>query len=215
MIISRGRRYIFVHMPKTGGTALTLAMEERLMKDDIVIGDTPKAKKRQNRLKEFTTPGRLWKHSSLADIDDIIPADELDDFFIVMLVRNPWDRMVSYYHWLRDQTFEHPAVDLAHELEFEDFVLHPLTESSFSNSYTDSYLTDINANIRDAHFIRLEALETDLAPFEAHLGFKLGPIAQVNVSDRNREYRGYFNDETRTRIARICTKDIERFGYRF
>ena len=43
MIISRGRRYIFVHIPKTGGTALSLALEARAMKDDIIIGDTPKA----------------------------------------------------------------------------------------------------------------------------------------------------------------------------
>ncbi|MBA4351550.1 MAG: Type II secretory pathway, pullulanase PulA, partial [Rhodobacter sp.] len=27
MILSRGRRYVFVHIPKTGGTALTLALE--------------------------------------------------------------------------------------------------------------------------------------------------------------------------------------------
>lgn len=29
MIISRGRGYIFVHIPKTGGTAMALALEDR------------------------------------------------------------------------------------------------------------------------------------------------------------------------------------------
>ena len=75
MIISRGRRYIFVHIPKTGGTALSLALETRAMKDDILIGDTPKAKRRRHRLKDVQTAGRLWKHSTLADIDG--PTDEL------------------------------------------------------------------------------------------------------------------------------------------
>ena len=51
MIISHGRQYIFVHIPKTGGTSLALALEARAMKDDILIGDTPKAKKRRQRLK--------------------------------------------------------------------------------------------------------------------------------------------------------------------
>jgi len=32
MIISPGRRFVFVHIPKTGGTALTLALEGRAMK---------------------------------------------------------------------------------------------------------------------------------------------------------------------------------------
>jgi hypothetical protein len=44
MIISNGRRYIFVHAPKTGGTSMTLALEARAKADDIIIGDTPKAK---------------------------------------------------------------------------------------------------------------------------------------------------------------------------
>ena len=43
MIISPGRGYVFVHAPKTGGTAMALALEARAMADDILIGDTPKA----------------------------------------------------------------------------------------------------------------------------------------------------------------------------
>ena len=47
MIISRGRNYIFAHIPKTGGTALAMALETRAMHDDILIGDTPKAQAAQ------------------------------------------------------------------------------------------------------------------------------------------------------------------------
>ena len=50
MIISRGRRFIFVHIPKTGGTALSLALEARAQKADILIGDTPNARARKRRL---------------------------------------------------------------------------------------------------------------------------------------------------------------------
>ena len=42
MILSPGRSYVFIHAPKTGGTALALALEARAMKDDIMLGDTPK-----------------------------------------------------------------------------------------------------------------------------------------------------------------------------
>lgn len=97
MIISRGRGYIFVHIPKTAGTALTLALEARAMKDDILIGDTPKARARRGRLTALTPAGRLWKHSTLADIEGIVTPSEMAQFCLFTLVRNPWDRAVSYY----------------------------------------------------------------------------------------------------------------------
>ena len=215
MIISSGRRYIFVHAPKTGGTALTLALEDRAMADDILIGDTPKALRRRKRLKGLTARGRLWKHATLADIDGLVDATELDAFLIFTLVRNPWDRMVSYYHWLQTQTFDHPVVWLARSLDFADFVLHASVQSSFQSAPFGSYVTDITGQERAAHFIRLEHLEQDLRPVEAHLGFALSDIPRANVSARDRDYRRYYNEITQQAVAAACAVDIARFGYEF
>lgn len=65
--------------------------------------------------------GRLWKHSTLADIAGLATPDEIAGFFTFTLVRNPWDRVVSYYHWLRGQSFAHPAVGLAKTHDFRGF----------------------------------------------------------------------------------------------
>jgi hypothetical protein len=73
VIVSPGRGYVFVHIPKTGGTSMALALEARAMKDDILIGDTPKARRRKGRLKGASTAGRLWKHSRLSDIAGLLP----------------------------------------------------------------------------------------------------------------------------------------------
>jgi hypothetical protein len=215
MIISRGRRYIFVHIPKTGGTALSLALEARAMRDDILIGDTPKAQKRRKRLKGVTAAGKLWKHSTLADIDGLVSIGELDDLFIFTLVRNPWDRMVSYYHWLRQQTFDHTAVLLARTLDFERFVMHPQTGASVTASPYGHYLRDANGQDRGDAMIRLEHLTDDIAPVETHLGFRLNDIPQVNASDRDRDYRIYYTEQTAELVAALCNDDIERFGYTF
>ena len=76
MILSRGRRYLFVHAPKTGGTAMMLALEARAMKDDLIVGDTPKARARKRRLERLAPRGRLWKHARLADLAGVVSEEE-------------------------------------------------------------------------------------------------------------------------------------------
>lgn len=215
MIISRGRRYVFVHIPKTGGTALSLALEARALKDDILIGDTPKARARARRLADLRGRGRLWKHSTLADIEGLVGPDDLAGFFILTLVRNPWDRLVSYYHWLRGQTFDHPAVGLARTHGFGAFLNHRQTVASLTAWPYGAYLRAADGQERPAHFARIEAIDADLAPFEAHLGFRLAPLPRVNESARPRDWRGAYSDADAALVARLCAEDIARFGYRF
>ncbi|RKF16579.1 Type II secretory pathway, pullulanase PulA [Roseovarius spongiae] len=214
MIISAGRNYIFVHIPKTGGTAMALALEGRAMKDDILIGDTPKAKRRRGRLKGARAAGRLWKHSTLADIDALTPRAQIARAFTFTLVRNPWDRMVSYYHWLRDQRFDHPAVRLAGQVGFADFIAHPMTEYALQSHPYAHYMTDAEGVERASAYLRIERLAEDAAPLWAHLGFTL-ELPRVNASRRDADYRHYYTDAGAERIAALCAADIARFGYRF
>ncbi len=215
MIISRGRRFIFVHIPKTGGTALSLALERRARKDDILIGDTPKARARRGRLRGVKAMGRLWKHSTLADIAGLLTDAEIESFFTTAIVRSPWDRAVSYYHWLRGQSFAHPAVGLAKSHGFSAFLNHPQTRTGFRLWPASAYLRDRHGVERASLYLRLEHLAEDLAPFETHLGFRLSPLPRVNDSARLPDWRGYYSEADAALIASLCAEDITRFGYGF
>jgi hypothetical protein len=215
MIVSPGRRFIFVHIPKTGGTALALALEARAMADDILVGDTPKALRRRARLRGVTTAGRLWKHATLAEGLGLYTAAQAQDWFSFTLVRNPWDRMVSYYHWLRAQSFAHPAVGLAQRLEFAAFVAHPQTGASIAAAPYDSYLRLADGPAAGAAFLRLEHLAEDGAALEAHLGFSLFPLPRANASARGRDWRRYYSDAAAESVARFAAADIARFNYSF
>lgn len=214
MILSRARRFIFVHVPKTGGTAFTLAYERRAAQADILIGDTPKARQRAGRWKGVKTAGRVWKHSTLADVAGLVTPEEIDASMVAIMVRNPWDRLVSYYHWLRGQGFAHPAVGLAKAQAFSEFLNHPLTCTAFRLWPYGAYLRRGDGNEVPAVTIRLEHYDEDVIPVEAHLGFRL-PLARVNASPRDKDWRRYYTADDAALVAELCAEDIARFGYRF
>lgn len=214
MIISPGRNYIFAHAPKTGGTAMALALESRAMKDDILIGDTPKAQRRRNRLKHLTPAGRLWKHSTLADVEGVISRADMAAMFVFTLTRNPWDRLVSYYHWLQGQGFDHPAVALSQQLDFSAFLNHPTILPAFAAAPIAAMTTD-GAGVNHADMvIRLEYWRDEIAPLASHLGFDL-MLEKVNASPRDHDYRRYYTAADVDLVAIACARDIAQGGYQF
>lgn len=215
MIISHGRKFIFVHIPKTGGTSLSLALEARAMKDDILIGDTPKAKNRRKRIKDAQVSGRLWKHARLTDIYGLVTQQQIESYFVFTIVRNPWDRMVSYYHWLKGQTFDHPAVGIAKENSFVDFLADPSIQRSLKNDAARNYICDRNGVEQCDMYLRMEHLPEDTMHLTQNLGIKLVELPHDNRSERDHDYAGYYDTDSRNAISTVFADDIERFKYRF
>lgn len=213
MIVSTGRNYVFVHIPKTGGTSLATALEGRAMRDDLLIGDTPKARLRRGRLKGLPSAGRLWKHSGLADIDGAVSPEWIEQAFVFTLVRNPWDRLVSYYHWLRIQSFDHPAVRAAQSHEFTQFLADPGMQAAIRAHPYGRYMQKGDKE-RCNLFIRLEAFHHDAAPLWDHLGFQLD-LPHLNASPRAAGSTQYYTNDTQHLVESLCREDIGRFGYTF
>lgn len=184
------------------------------MKDDIMLGDTPKARNRRHRVKDAPSRGRLWKHSTLGDIDGLVSAEIIENYFTFTLVRNPWDRLVSYYHWLRNQNFDHGAVNMAKTLGFREFVIDGRTVATNKINPARAYMVCADKKERCNAYIRIENVIEDAEPLFAHLGFNLS-LPQVNRSERKRDYRSYYDSETAGVVAACCSEDIARFNYQF
>jgi len=214
MILSRGRNYVFIHIPKTGGTALALALEGRAMAGDEMLGDTPKAVKRRRRLHGRQTRGRLWKHSTLSDIEGLASREELRQMFAFTLVRNPWDRVVSLYHWLQQQDFEHPMVPLAQSLPFSGFATHPQVMQMLRANPAPAYMRQSDGRAHCSLYIRVEHFKSDAQPLFDHLGFAL-ELPRANESRRDPDWRVYYDSQAIAAVRTCCATEIERFEYSF
>jgi hypothetical protein len=219
VIVSWAHRLIFVHVPKTGGSALAQALEAVAGPEDLLIGDSPAARARRpalrRRLRASPAAGRVWKHSRLAEIEGLVPRADFAGFRVVTIVRNPWERLASYYHWLRVQRFAHPHVALAVRLGFAGFVGHPGVAASFRAAPAAAYVRDGAGVEHCALWLRHERLAEDAGRLAAMLGVDLPPLAQVNVGPRPADWRAAYTPEAVAQVAEVCAADIARFGYRF
>jgi len=197
MIISPRTRCIFVHIQKTGG----VSVENALRLHDPAIGSN-------------AHDGR--RHVFARELRDIVGAAQWDAYFKFAFVRNPWDRLVSWYHMCVQGTtpnaFSRYVKDNAPT--FRDFILTTTTgmgERTTRNQL--DYVTSEDGAVIVDFIGRYEMLATDLADVGARLGLPL-ELPHLNRS-AHAHYRDYYTDETRAIVAARFARDIERFGYTF
>lgn len=183
MIVSFSRRFIFVHTPKSAGESVTLALLPSLADDDVVLCEP-----HLERPGPLAASGRCNKHSTLEEIRAAY-GEAVDGFFSFCFVRNPWDRVVSYYHYLGGDDFRgHVERGAPH---------FPCWHWAKGVDFTG----------------RFEDLGADFAEIRRRIGVDAS-LPHMNASQRGR-YRDYFDAELRERVARRNADDLSELGYRF
>jgi hypothetical protein len=120
VIFSAYRRFCFVHIPKTGGTSIAAAYEPHMLFNDVMLGGTLFGEHVQAT---YRRRFNLHKHSGARAIAAATGPSRFDDVFSFAILRDPADRMVSLYRWLRGLTKgEHPLLEPARALAFAPFV---------------------------------------------------------------------------------------------
>lgn len=97
-IISNTQKYIFIHIPKTGGTTFTAGLANFNTPLDIEIGGTKFGEKLAPL---YIEKYGLGKHSTALKMRNIIGKDVYSSFFSFAFVRNPYKRTLSTYSFLK------------------------------------------------------------------------------------------------------------------
>jgi hypothetical protein len=203
-ILSRKYRFIFIHIPKTGGTS---------------IADPAYADMKRGALVEFLGPGDIVQqgHVRAVGLRDQL-GDDWDHFFKFAFVRNPWDRLVSLYHYFLqdDEKIKSPLgrriaccgsfIEFCKQLNTLD--LDPHFDPQVS------YLIDYEGNLLLDYVGRFESMDTQFKQICDHLGIPAKPLPHYRKS-RHQDYRTYYDDESREIVAKRYWSDIKSFNYNF
>jgi Sulfotransferase family len=200
-MISFQKRFLFVHIPKTAGNSIQSVLRD-YSEDELVA-----LRSEQDGIERFGLRNpkyKIKKHSTLAEYRAALGEDEFRNLYKFTCVRNPWDRMVSYYFTPTQNT---AAWD---RKKFRKTISKVLSVADYLR--LDKGDKDPFGNADS--IIRFENLADDFRAVCAALGISPTTLPRYNRSKRE-HYSRYYDDELRELVFARFAAEIERFGYTF
>ncbi len=203
-MISDSLRFVFVHIPRTGGTSVEVALGDHARRPiaRTVNGSTVLPHKHDTALELRALLGSAW-----------------EQYFRFSIVRNPWERMLSDYHFFRSigpqlypefSAREQQLADDAQRLPLDEWLAHNAANLRMCQL---DYLTDAHGKLLVDSICRFEDLEADFAAVCQKIGVDvalpwlnrtLHPPIEAAYSAMGAEI-----------VRRHCSHDIAHFDYRF
>lgn len=187
---------VFVHIPKAAGLAVSFGMYGRKTGD----------------------------HRTVCDYKLCFTEGEFDSFFKYAFVRNPWDRLVSAFHYLKPggrnkQDAEWADAHLSPYDNVSDFVVGWLSEANADSALhfrpQHTFVCCPGGGLEVNLIARYESIAEDYDAIRSIL--KTGSdLPATNVTrERPKDYRTEYTDRAAEIVQRVYAKDIELFGYAF
>ena len=234
MPICHEKKFIFVHIPKCAGSSI----EYLFKKNNLHLEFIDEILDFKNSKINFSEVVELHKgktqHLSASDIKKLIGNIKFEQYDKFSIVRNPFDRLVSYYFFIKK--IKTPNLDKIHvklvhsSSNFHEFVVRAIETPGMYplfNQYLYLYDDDKSSNMMD-YVGKFETLESNFKEIIKNLkleknkpdnlrkvfGLSKFKLPKVNTSNRG-NYREYYNSELKHIVQQACHKDCELFDYDF
>jgi hypothetical protein len=200
-MISLQKRFLFVHIPKTAGNSIQSVLRD-YSEDQLVA-----LRKEQDGIERFglrNSSYKIKKHSTLNEYYEALGGDQFRDLYKFTCVRNPWDRMVSYYFTPTQ------SPETWSPKKFRGIISKAVSVPDYlrlDNSEENPF-----ANVD--YIMRFESLADDFRAVCIAIGISPPTLPQYNRSNRE-HYSKYYDDELREFVRTRFAAEIERFNYTF
>ena len=200
-MISLQKHFLFVHIPKTAGNSIQTALRD-YSEDQLVA-----LRKEQDGIERFglRNPNyKIKKHSTLAEYRDALGNEQFRSLYKFSCVRNPWDRMVSYYFTPTQ------SPETWDRKKFRKMISKIVSVADYLRLDQDDEDPFTNVD----YIMRFENLAQDFRTVCGKVGISAATLPRYNRSNRE-HYSKYYDYELRELVRTQFAAEIERFGYTF
>ena len=199
-MLSITNKFLFIHVPKTGGNSIQNILRN-YFEDDVVV-----LAKHQDGIERFEVRNKnydITKHSPLSHYKSIIEPSLYNSLFKFSTIRNPWDMLISYYF------SPHRGVKKWNRTSFIDLVEN-VKNISYYLSLGSQFEIDSELN----HLLRFENLDEDFSAICKQIGIPSTTLPRRNISTR-KHYSVYYDDELIKVVENKFSEEIKFGGYTF
>lgn len=159
---------------------------------------------------------RFSEHMTARDLRAELGDKIWHTYFKFAFERNPWDRVLSFYHW---QKYRHNiSCSFAEFLKVIASKDPKQLESVHAENWSNWPIYTIDDTIAVDFMARYEDLKSDLQKAMDKAGVAFDgwlPDAKGHIREDRRHYRTVYSEEERSLVDSIFRKEIDTFGYEF
>lgn len=205
--------YLFIHIPKTGGTSLARKLGHfREIRPGV--HDHRTIVEMQEITKWQVEPGA--RGPTLRERFDrraqVVAPPTFAASFKFTIVRNSWSRVHSWYRNVARDPGHRAKLGAADDLPFSEFVEHHLGESGARTQL--HWLRDRTGEIPLDFIGRFEHYDRDVAYILEQLGLDGGPVPHLMAGD-TAPYTDAYDKRSRQLVADFYAEEIDHFGFNF
>lgn len=207
-LINHEKKFIFFHIFKCAGNSMRKIL--KTSEDERLCG-------------EYQSGHSLPRDMRVA-LYEIGKRNVFDDYFKFTIVRNPFDWLLSTYHYIRaypNHNYHNDVIRMS-LIEFIQFYVDVMMlnrgRKLGQNKCTTllDFITDENGKVIVDFFGKFENLDADMKIIYEKVGIEYRELPFINVNPtRDVNYRTRYDAKGRELVEKHFAKDLEYFNYKF
>ncbi len=218
MLYSADYNFLFVHVPKTAGSSMDIALRPLCVSPKRTI---LRSISRRLPIAEDAHHAHFRIHDTASFIREKLTPRIYDQLTSFAIVRSPFDHAVSHYEYMKQYRSAKIAEQFARMsftdyLEYRAFRRRPFDRLFVRLPDQSHFLCDDTGKVQVGRILKFESLASDFAILAKELSLPNMEIPRINQAKsrkKSAKLSDYYQDYTEDLVRKIYERDFDNFGY--